>query len=104
VTIHAFRGAETDQVRTGAVNALYSYLDPLTGGPTGEGWPFGRAVHSGELYAVLQRVPGVEMVDEVRLHPADPLTGKRGDSAERIELEPSALVFSYDHRVKVVGG
>jgi len=55
-------------------------------------------------YAVLQRVPGVEMVDEVRLHPADPLTGKRGDAAERIELDPSALVFSYDHRVKVVGG
>ncbi|MBS2537013.1 putative baseplate assembly protein [Catenulispora sp. NF23] len=104
VTLHAFRGAETDLVRTGAVNALYSYLDPLTGGPTGEGWPFGRAVHSGELYAVLQRVPGVEMVDEVRLHPADPLTGKRGDAAERIELDPSALVFSYDHRVKVVGG
>jgi len=104
VTLHAFRGAETDLVRTGAVNALYSYLDPLTGGPTGQGWPFGRAVHSGELYAVLQRVPGVEMVDEVRLHPADPLTGKRGDAAERIELDPSALVFSYDHRVKVVGG
>jgi predicted phage baseplate assembly protein len=104
VTLHAFRSAETDLVRTGAVNALYSYLDPLTGGPTGEGWPFGRAVHSGELYAVLQRVPGVEMVDEVRLHPADPLTGKRGDAAERIELDPSALVFSYDHRVKVVGG
>lgn len=104
VTLHAFRGLEADLVRTGAVNALYSYLDPLTGGPTGQGWPFGRAVHSGELYAVLQRVPGVEMVDQVRLHPADPLTGKRGDAADRIELDPSALVFSYDHRVKVVGG
>ena len=33
---------------------------------TGRGWPFGRPVQAGEVYAVLQRLPGTELVDEVR--------------------------------------
>ncbi|WP_405778512.1 putative baseplate assembly protein [Streptomyces sp. NBC_00859] len=102
-TLHAFRGADTDKVRRQAHEALYRHLDPLTGGAHGTGWPFGRPVQSGEVFAVLQRVPGVELVDEVLLHPADPLTGKRGDATERIDLAPPALVFSFDHRVRVIG-
>ncbi|WP_030613537.1 putative baseplate assembly protein [Streptomyces sclerotialus] len=102
-TLHAFRGTDTDRVRREAHDALYRHLDPLTGGAHGTGWPFGRPVQAGEVFAVLQRVPGVELVDEVLLHPADPLTGKRGDATDRIPLEPSALVFSFDHRVRVIG-
>lgn len=103
-TLHAFRGADAERVRHDAHDALYRHLDPLTGGADGTGWPFGRPVQSGEIFAVLQRVPGVELVDEVQLHPADPLTGKRGDRTERIDLDPPSLVFSYDHRVRVIGG
>jgi predicted phage baseplate assembly protein len=102
-TVHAFRGVDTDHVRDRAHDALYRHLDPLTGGAEGMGWPFGRPVQAGEVFAVLQRVPGVELVDKVVLHPADPLTGKRGDATDRINLAPSALVFSYDHRVRVIG-
>jgi len=102
-TVHAFRGVDTDRVRRQAHDALYRHLDPLTGGSDGKGWPFGRPVQSGEVFAVLQRVPGVELVDEVVLHPADPLTGKRGDPTNRIDLERPSLVFSFDHRVRVIG-
>jgi predicted phage baseplate assembly protein len=102
-TVHAFRGVDTDRVRRQAHDALYRHLDPLTGGADGKGWPFGRPVQSGEIFAVLQRVPGVELVDEVTLHPADPLTGKRGDPTDRIDLSRPSLVFSYDHRVRVIG-
>ncbi|MGX1915049.1 putative baseplate assembly protein [Streptomyces phaeochromogenes] len=102
-TVHAFRGTDTDRVRRQAHDALYRHLDPLTGGADGRGWPFGRPVQSGEVFAVLQRVPGVELVDEVQLHPADPLTGKRGDATNRIDLQPPSLVFSFDHRVRVIG-
>jgi predicted phage baseplate assembly protein len=104
VTLHSFARADNDLVHASAMQALYDYLDPISGGPLGTGWPFGRTVHSGELFAVLQRVHGVAMVDEVRLHPADPITGKRGDAVERIDLDESALVFSYDHRVTVISG
>ncbi|MFD5426743.1 putative baseplate assembly protein [Streptomyces sp. NPDC127084] len=102
-TVHAFRGADTDRVRREVHDALYRHIDPLTGGADGKGWPFGRPVQSGEIFAVLQRVPGVELVDEVQLHPADPLTGKRGEATDRIDLEAPSLVFSFDHRVRVIG-
>ncbi|MBV9026717.1 MAG: putative baseplate assembly protein [Streptomycetaceae bacterium] len=103
-TVHAFRGVDPERVRRQAYDAVYQHLDPLSGGVHGTGWPFGRPVQAGEVFAVLQRVPGVELVDQVLLHPADPLTGKRGDPAERIDLEPPSLVFSFDHRVRVIGG
>ncbi|MFJ4870043.1 putative baseplate assembly protein [Streptomyces sp. NPDC088757] len=101
-TLHAFRAADAERVRAGALDVLYAYLDPLTGGAHGEGWAFGRPLRAGEVFAALQRVPGVELVDEVLLHPADPLTGRRGDTTDRIELEPSALLFPFDHRVRVI--
>ncbi|MGW5779806.1 putative baseplate assembly protein [Streptomyces sp. NPDC003863] len=101
-TLHSFRAAEAERVRAEALDTLYAYLDPLTGGAHGEGWPFGRPLRAGEVFAALQRVPGVELVDEVLLHPADPLTGRRGEATDRIELAPSALLFPFDHRVRVI--
>ncbi|MFJ9854700.1 putative baseplate assembly protein [Streptomyces sp. NPDC101150] len=101
-TLHSFRAARAERVRAEALDALYAYLDPLTGGAHGDGWPFGRPLRSGEIFAALQRVPGVELVDEVLLHPADPLTGRRGEATDRIELAPSALLFPFDHRVRVI--
>jgi hypothetical protein len=86
------------------VEALYRYFSPLTGGPDSNGWPFGRPLHSGEVYAVLQRVPGVEYVQDVRLFGADPITGQRGDAVQRLELGPSTLVFSFEHLVRVDEG
>ncbi|HEY5835594.1 putative baseplate assembly protein [Streptomyces sp.] len=92
------------RVQQAALTALHRHLNPLTGGADGTGWPFGRAVQSGEIFAVLQRVPGVELVETVRLFPADPGSRRRGDATDRIDLPPGALVFSYDHQVRVVGG
>ncbi|MBP0461869.1 putative baseplate assembly protein [Streptomyces montanisoli] len=103
-TLHAFRGADVDRVRRQALDALYRHLDPLTGGVDGKGWPFGRPVQSGEVFSVLQRVAGVALVDDVALHPADPLTGKRGDRTDRIDLDAPSLVFPYDHHVRVIEG
>lgn len=84
--------------------ALNRYFDPLTGGIDGKGWPFGRPVQAGEVYAVLQQVSGTELVEEVLLFAADPITGKRGEPVQRIDLDRFALVFSYDHRVRVIRG
>ncbi|MEV0908247.1 putative baseplate assembly protein [Streptomyces hokutonensis] len=102
-TLHAYRSVAAQEVRAAALDSLYAYLDPLIGGADGSGWPFGRPLRSGEIFAALQRVPGVELVDEVELCPADPLTGRRGEPTDRIELTGSALLFPYDHRVRVIG-
>jgi hypothetical protein len=56
-----------EQVRQAAEGALYRYLDPYVGGPTGDGWPFGRELNRSELYSLLHNLPGVEYVDDVRL-------------------------------------
>lgn len=87
-----------------ALQALYQYFDPIRGGPDGDGWPFGRPVHAGEVHAVLQRLTGTEIVDEVLVFAADPITGRRGEPLQRIGLERNALVFSFDHRVRVTEG
>ncbi|MFJ3924641.1 putative baseplate assembly protein [Streptomyces sp. NPDC090022] len=99
--LHATAGVPAARVQRAALAALYRQLNPLTGGPSGDGWPFGRAVHSGAVWAVLEQVPGVESVESVRLFPADLETRRRGEGADRIVLGPGALAFSYDHQVRV---
>ncbi|TQK44156.1 putative phage baseplate assembly protein [Streptomyces sp. SLBN-118] len=92
-----------ERLRIQALAALYSYFNPLTGGAEGTGWPFGRPVQAGEVFAVLQRLPGVELVEDVRLFPADPLTGERGAPVPKVVLDPHALVYSFEHQVRLVG-
>jgi len=92
------------QLEQDARRALYAHFHPLTGGPAGTGWPFGRAVVGGEVFAVLQRVRGVDFVEDIRLFPADPVQRTRGERTERIQLGPNDLAFSYDHQVMVRPG
>jgi predicted phage baseplate assembly protein len=88
-------------VEDAAVRALHAYFDPITGGPDGTGWPFGRPVQAGEAYAVLQQLEGAELVEDVQLFAANPLTGDRGERVQRIDLDRHALAFSFDHQVRV---
>jgi predicted phage baseplate assembly protein len=93
--------ADPARLQRTATDALYGYLHPISGGLDGRGWPFGRPVHMGEIYALLQRLPGTELVEDVRLFAANPITGQRGQAAPRVEVAPNALVFSYEHQVRV---
>jgi hypothetical protein len=99
--IRARPRVQRQRLEAEALAALYRYFHPLQGGPDGGGWPFGRPIHAGEVYSVLQGLPGTEFVEEVRLYPADPRTGKREAAMGRIDIGPHTLVFSYDHQVKV---
>lgn len=92
------------QLRDLALEALYRYFNPLRGGPDATGWPFGRPVHAGEVFGVLQAVPGTELVEDVLLFAADPITGDRSDPVHRIEVDPNGLIFSFDHQVRVSAG
>jgi predicted phage baseplate assembly protein len=94
--------ADLDEVRERAEAALFQLLNPLPGGgPDGAGWPFGQPVRVGDLHALLQRVRGVDAVEDVRLFTANPVTGERGDETNRIDLAANSLVFSYEHQVRV---
>ena len=73
-----------------------------SGGADGRGWPWGRPAQSGDAFGVLQRVPGVDVVEDVRLFGANPVTGERGEATTRLELAANSLIFSYEHQVRVV--
>jgi predicted phage baseplate assembly protein len=90
----------TDEVRQRAVEALYDFLNPLTGGPDGTGWPFGRRVLRGEIFGLLQAVRGVDVVEDVRVYGANPVTGERGAESTRLSVGLGGLVFSFDHQVR----
>jgi predicted phage baseplate assembly protein len=93
--------ADVERIQREALAALYGYMNPITGGPDGTGWPFGRPVQSGEVYGLLQRIRGVDMVEDARLFGANPVTGERGKETRKLELDPYSLLFSYEHQVRV---
>jgi predicted phage baseplate assembly protein len=88
------------EVRT----ALYTYLNPLIGGGLGQGWPVGRSLNQGELYAIVHGFEGVEFVKVLRLYEMDLLTGKQEGKAagKQIVIEPDEVIASGDHLVRVV--
>jgi predicted phage baseplate assembly protein len=97
----AAAGAVPDDVREAALEMLYRYLSPLDGGPELTGWPFGRPVQAFDLSGLLARAPGVALVEEVLLFPADPATGERGQPVPRVDVAAHGLVHSYQHQVRV---
>ncbi len=90
------------EVQRLAAEALYRYLNPFIGGPEGSGWPFGRDLHVSEIFALLQRVPNVEFVDEVQVNVREPgRTAGAQPVLGRLDVPPQALICSYQHRVEV---
>lgn len=66
-TIHLRGDADSAKVMTDAKKMLADYFDPNIGGLGGDGWPLGRDILASEVYAVLDRVSGVESVPTVAL-------------------------------------
>ena len=102
-TVRPAMGVNPNRLKSDTERALYEYLHPITGGPDGTGWPFGRPVTIGEIYSVLQRVPGAEVVDTVNLFGTNAETGGGREATPRLELKPNVLVFSVAHVVTVPG-
>lgn len=46
---------------------LYRFLNPITGGLDGQGWPFGRPLYTSDIVALFQQVPGVRYLGPVLL-------------------------------------
>ncbi|HEY1902798.1 MAG TPA: putative baseplate assembly protein [Terracidiphilus sp.] len=53
----------TEAIKT----AIANYLSPLTGGPSGTGWPLGKPVIDGELLAQAARVDGISDIQSVSI-------------------------------------
>jgi predicted phage baseplate assembly protein len=94
-------GADPELIRDRLLEAMYRYINPLTGGPEGNGWPFGRELNVGEVFALLAGVEGVLGVEEVRLFLADLRTGERREGRQRARISADAIFASFQHQVQV---
>lgn len=85
--------AATD-VQTAVLERLAGFLHPLTGGPDGEGWAFGRKPYRSDLYALIEGTPGVDHV--LRLQVTE-VPREGGARSERF------LVYSGEHQITLSG-
>lgn len=76
--------------------ALARFLHPLTGGPQGKGWAFGRKPYRSDLYALVEGVAGVDHVRTLTVAEAP-------DTATISRLE-RRLIFSGQHEISVEVG
>ena len=95
-------GVRPETVRERAEQALYRFVDPLTGGPDGQGWPFDQDLTIYDVHAVLRSVAGVLDVKTVHFLTVDLRHPEHPEQVDqRVRLLPEALFLSYQHRIVV---
>lgn len=97
--IKAKPNSDPGQVASDVESRLCQYINPVRGGPDGNGWPFGRGLFLSEVYAVIQGTVNVDYIEEVKLFPVNPETGERGDSTTGINVAPDTVLCSHKHEV-----
>jgi len=80
-------------------DALDRFLHPLTGGPNGEGWPFGRDVYRSEVLELLDRVEGADHVLFLEM-----VADGGAPSCGNLCVSPIGLVVSGKHSIEVLRG
>ena len=62
------RSASTlDDLQNIATEELDHYFSPFQGGRDGRGWPFGRNLYLSEIVDVLERIPEVDFIENIRI-------------------------------------
>jgi hypothetical protein len=89
--------SESGPVETAAVQALANFLHPLYGGPSSEGWDFGRAVYLSDIAVVLESVPGMDHAESIQLVVNNEVQG------EAALVPPDNIVVAGTIRLKVKG-
>jgi predicted phage baseplate assembly protein len=97
---HSGPGRPAALVRQRALDMLIRYINPLTGGPNGTGWPFDADLNAAVVAQLLESVEGVERVEEVLLFEYDLRTGRRlGAAKDVIRLDADSLFLSAAHQM-----
>jgi predicted phage baseplate assembly protein len=105
--LHALPTSSDDaltRIRSDALQLLYEWVNPLSGGPDGEGWPWDSDLNAAPIAQLLQQVDGVDRVDEVLLFECDLRTGRRyGPAKEVVRLDDRSLFLSAPQPLPVLG-
>lgn len=82
-------------------DALSAFLHPLTGGDTGEGWPFGSLPCPADLFAVAEGVTDVDHVETLTVtFRGDDAEARVADGDEAPGVADDALVYAGTHDVR----
>ena len=74
-----------------AKQKLADFLHPLTGGPEGRGWDFGRGVAFSDVCAILEGIEGVDHVEN--------LIFQGFEGRDFVVIEPNSLIANGEHTV-----
>ena len=66
-TIAPLVASEAGDVDTAARAAIAAFLHPLFGGPSGNGWDLGRDVYLSDVASALERVEGLDFVEDLEM-------------------------------------
>jgi hypothetical protein len=100
--LRATPGTPEDEVEALVLSRLYHYLNPLTGGNSGNGWTFGRDLFVSDVYQSLQGLPDVQFIRNVEMFEASPGGGAEGKPLETLEVLTHGVVASGIHEVEFV--
>lgn len=95
-------GADSEQARAVVLDRLYRFINPLTGGRDGNGWPFGRSLYLADLYALLQDLPGVVTIEGLEMFRAQADGQPREEPEKAIDVVPYGVIASGEHSVEFV--
>ncbi|HUF39608.1 MAG TPA: putative baseplate assembly protein [Anaerolineales bacterium] len=102
VRLRAAPGADPAAVEREVLGRLYKYLNPLTGGAKGKGWPFGRDLFASDVYQCLQGVPDVQFIRGLEIFLSQADGGPTTDPVETVELLAHGVIASGKHEVEFV--
>jgi predicted phage baseplate assembly protein len=102
VQLRAAPGAAQAAVEAEALRRLYRYLNPLTGGPDGTGWPFGRDLFISDVYQCLQGMPDVQFIRGVEMRAARDGGAGQGEPVESIDVIAHGVIASGVHEIEFI--
>jgi predicted phage baseplate assembly protein len=103
VSVEASVAIDSSVSRNEAVQSVValcnSYLDPITGGDDGSGWPFGKTLSNVAFVRQLLAVDGITAVPSLLFI----VDGIRGQKCGDVSIPANSLVWPQDHNVLALG-
>ncbi|MGI5912272.1 MAG: putative baseplate assembly protein [Syntrophomonadaceae bacterium] len=82
------------------IQAIDYFLQPVDRDDLSRGWPFGRTVYRGDIYEVINRIPGVEYVKDLWISAEG--NGIRQERSGDIQIPPCGLVYPGTHEIDII--
>lgn len=99
VAVQLVAGQDFQRVELAILQRLFRFLNPLSGGFSGTGWPFGRDLVAADVYQCLAHLPGVAYLRQIRLFASDGVELTDAEPVAFISVPEHGLIVSGQHRV-----